>query len=463
MGLGKTVQSLAIASCYKEMWPFLVIVPSSLRDVWIDSATTWLQIPASKMLAVYNAKKDIEKIQQPDLQMVVVCYDAMNQIKDALIKRKFKVIIADESHFIKSYKSQRSKATIPVLHSAQHVILLSGTAMVNRPIELFPQIKALLPKSAKLNMQAFADRYCVGDHFDPYKGAKNLDELNSVVSQIMIRRFKKDVANQLPEKTRQKVYLPLDSKQQRQICELKQNIEKQRAALLEVIEDGGSSKHDKDRLINEMRIQTARIKGPSVQKYVKELLDKGEKFLVFGHHQDMLDAIESAVRSTQTQHIRIDGNTNPQSRNDLVEKFQKEEQCRMAILSIKTASVGYSLTAASLVVFAELSWVPGDIRQAEDRAHRIGQQSNVTVQFLMVKGSVDEIIWETIQRKLGDVGKVLDGKRDALVTDGTTVKQLVLDGQQTVDQFVGLKRKSQENNFKMEKRQKTIKDYVDLT
>lgn len=106
----------------------------------------------------------------------------------------------------------------------------------------------------------------------------------------------------------------------------------------------------------------------------------------------------------------------------------------MAILGIKAAGVGLTLTAASIVVFAELSWVPGDIRQAEDRAHRIGQASSVLVHFLMVRHSIDDIIWETVQSKLDTTGQLLDGKADNLHVN--TTRQQVQKGQTTLSSFM---------------------------
>ena len=107
--------------------------------------------------------------------------------------------------------------------------------------------------------------------------------------------------------------------------------------------------------------------------------------------------------------MRIDGATPTGIRQKLVDEFQNDEGTRVAVLSIKAAGMGLTLTAASLVVFGELSWTPGDIVQAEDRAHRIGQVNSVDVKFLCAKNTVDDVMWGSVQNKLENLGQVLDG------------------------------------------------------
>eukprot|EP00798_Chlamydomonas_sp_ICE-L_P011737 gene11737-5178_t len=137
----------------------------------------------------------------------------------------------------------------------------------------------------------------------------------------------------------------------------------------------------------------------------KELMKTGTKFLIFAHHRVLLDGIEAAVKEAEVGYIRICGSTPPKTRSSLVDKFQESESCKVAVLGITSANTGLTLTSASIVLFAEMSWVPVDIQQAEDRVHRIGQTSSVKIQFLMVRNSIDDIMWARIQRKLNIVGK----------------------------------------------------------
>lgn len=112
--------------------------------------------------------------------------------------------------------------------------------------------------------------------------------------------------------------------------------------------------------------------------------------------------------------IRIDGSTPAVARQALVTDFQEKDAIKAAVLSIRAGGVGLTLTAASTVIFAELSWTPGDLIQAEDRAHRIGQVSSVNIYYLLANDTVDDIIWDVVQSKLENLGQVLDGHENTL-------------------------------------------------
>ena len=122
----------------------------------------------------------------------------------------------------------------------------------------------------------------------------------------------------------------------------------------------------------------AEAKMEAVGDYVASLLKNEIKFVLFAHHHILLDALEDKLKSLETQFIRIDGRTPQQQRYELVEKFQTQD-VQVALLSITACGQGLILTAAHTVVFAELYWVPGQMIQAEDRVHRIGQEEMVDV------------------------------------------------------------------------------------
>merc|ERR1719290_414351 len=149
---------------------------------------------------------------------------------------------------------------------------------------------------------------------------------------------------------------------------------------------------------------TAKVKA--VQNYIRELLSQGDqKFLVFAHHQIIMKALTQAVEEAKVQYIFIDGSVSSEERNSQVEKFQTSDKVRVAVLSITAANAGITLTAASLVVFAELFWNPGILTQAEDRAHRIGQTDSVTIQYLVARDTADDVLWPMIQGKLDVLNK----------------------------------------------------------
>merc|ERR1712080_67939 len=128
------------------------------------------------------------------------------------------------------------------------------------------------------------------------------------------------------------------------------------------------------------------------------LLSNELKFQLFAHHV-MMDRLEQKLKDLSTGYIRIDGKTPQKHRQDSVTRFQEDDKVRVALLSITAAGTGLTLTAASTVVFAELYWVPGQMHQAEDRAHRIGQQSSVSVQYLVAADTLDDILFKALEKK----------------------------------------------------------------
>ncbi|KAL0034775.1 hypothetical protein WJX77_006947 [Trebouxia sp. C0004] len=417
MGLGKTVQAIGIMACYKDEWPCIIITPSSLREQWADALHQWLGI-TDDCVHMVTKGKDCQ-LEGKKFQFLITSYNFVPKLKDQLQELAPQVMVLDEAHSIKASKSVRTQETVPLLKAAKRVVLLTGTPALSRPKELFSQLTALAP-SAKLKMKDFGERYCQCDRYRPYggqyDGASNLAELNRVLnSTVMVRRLKSEVLDQLPPKRRQHVYLQLQEPQNALMKALKSNLEKARELKNAQANGGPQGGADKgqQQMIMELYQKCAQLKSKAVAEHVGVLLDADEKFLIFSHHSDMHNAVEAAVRGKKVKFIRIDGSTPAQSRGELVHKFQQNSDVRVAILSINAAGTGLTLTAASMVVFAEYSWTPGTLVQAEDRVHRIGQANSVNVYYLHAKGSIDDIIWQTLEHKLDDVGQVLNGKSDS--------------------------------------------------
>lgn len=230
----------------------------------------------------------------------------------------------------------------------------------------------------------------------------------------MIRRRKAEVLPQLPSKRRQQLFLSLPADDAAKI--------KRHANELSAVSGMGAGGDmrglgtEQMLLINKLYMATAEAKIKAVQEYVRCLLEGNEesKFLVFAHHKCLLDGVEEQVARCKVRSIRIDGATDPRLRDDLRKRFQEDPATRIAVLSIRAAGTGLTLTAASTVIFAEMTYVPGEIQQAEDRVHRIGQTNAVNITFLMARNSIDEMIWASLQSKLDSVGKTLDGRQESL-------------------------------------------------
>ncbi|XP_006834663.1 PREDICTED: DNA annealing helicase and endonuclease ZRANB3 [Chrysochloris asiatica] len=423
MGLGKTIQAIAIAYFYKAEWPLLIVVPSSLRYPWTEEIEKWIPELGPEEIHVIQNKTDVGRISTSKVAVLgygLLTTDAVTLIH-ALDNQNFKVVIVDESHYMKSRNASRSKILLPLVQKAKRAILLTGTPALGRPEELFMQIEALFPQKFG-TWTEYSKRYC-NAHVRYFgkrpqwdcRGASNLNELHQLLSDVMIRRLKTEVLTQLPPKIRQRIPFDLPPAAAKELNSSFEEWEKLMRTLNSGGIENGSPFLQVMGLITRMFKQTAIAKAGAVKDYIKVMLqNESLKFLVFGHHLSMLQACTEAVIENKTRYIRIDGSVPSSERIHLVNQFQKDPDTRVAILSIQAAGQGLTFTAATHVVFAELYWDPGHIKQAEDRAHRIGQCSSVNIHYLIANGTLDTLMWGMLNRKAQVTGSTLNGRKEQL-------------------------------------------------
>ncbi|KAM5271133.1 DNA annealing helicase and endonuclease ZRANB3 isoform 4-T8 [Hipposideros larvatus] len=417
MGLGKTLQAIAIAYFYKEEWPLLIVVPSSLRYPWTEEMEKWIPELGPEEINVIQNKTDVGRISTSKVTVLgygLLTTDAETLI-DALNNQSFNVVIVDESHYMKSRNATRSRILLPIVQKAKRAILLTGTPALGRPEELFMQLEALFPQKFG-TWTDYSKRYC-NAHMRYFgkrsqwdcRGASNLNELHQLLSDIMIRRLKTQVLTQLPPKIRQRIPFDLPSAAAKELNTSFEEWEK----LMRAPNSGATE--TMMGLITRIFKQTAIAKAGAVKDYIKMMLQNDSlKFLVFAHHLSMLQACTEAVIESKTRYVRIDGSVPSSERIHLVNQFQKDPETRVAILSIQAAGQGLTFTAATHVVFAELYWDPGHIKQAEDRAHRIGQCSSVNIHYLIANGTLDTLMWGMLNRKARVTGHTLNGRKEQL-------------------------------------------------
>ncbi|NXO15272.1 SMAL1 protein, partial [Oriolus oriolus] len=396
MGLGKTIQAICIAAYYQQEWPLLVVTPSSVRFTWAEAFHRWLPSLSPGSTNVIVSGKD----NLTGSLINIISFDLLSRM-DKQLKSTFQVVIVDESHFLKNTKTARCQAAMPLLKAAKRVILLSGTPAMSRPAELYTQIAAVQPTFFP-QFHSFGLRYCDARKMPwgwDYSGSSNLTELKILLEEsLMIRRLKSDVLSQLPAKQRKMVVVAPEGISAKTKAAL--------AAEAKKMAKGYESKQQEKEALLVFFSRTAEAKIRSVVEYILELLESGNnKFLVFAHHKIMLDAVVAELKKKHVEHIRIDGSTSSAERQSLCQKFQFSEKQAVAVLSLTAANMGLTLSAADLVVFAELFWNPGILIQAEDRAHRIGQTSSVNVHYLVAKGTADDYLWPMIQEKIKVLGK----------------------------------------------------------
>ncbi len=406
MGLGKTLQAISVYKYY-EVDKLLVICPAYLRFTWKHELEKWL--PGIHTSIILTGKDPIDQ-ETP----LIISYELAATKSKELKKLKFQMVICDESHYMKSHKTKRSKALTPLVKSIGKALLLSGTPALNRPIELFSQLHMLYPKIFPKYKQ-YAERYCDGKmsplgYYDD-SGMSNNYELKWISRKMaLIRRVKRDVLTQLPKKYRSEIYLQLKRKDIRPLTPLFEKWKELNRTIPRMVpasEQIKKAAFERKCLITELYRKTSEAKQSVVKKVVSNMVEQGLKFIVFCYHKKLMDVVQEVCPS----HIRIDGNTPINKRQALVDEFQTGD-AQVAVLSLLAASTGLTLTATSIVLFAELYFVPGVILQAEDRVHRIGQQNACDIRFIIAKGSLDEHVWKMLHYKLATLDTALDGRSD---------------------------------------------------
>lgn len=447
MGLGKTVQACALLSVYRDELPALILVPTSLREAWRNALQSWLDVDDCDIACV-GATNEAKKLDGSTYD--IVPYSLVVKLKERLAAKRYRVIVCDESHFIKDRRAQRTQAVMPLLKASRRTICLTGTPALSRPIELFTHLEALAPNVFP-RLNEFGARYCAGGGpFGMYTGASNLEELHVMISKLcMVRRLKKDVLKDLPPKQRSQVFLAPEKSAMGEVNGIRTRLDKLRE------NPAGADSFEEKRLINELYAASAKAKTKVVCEYLDTLIEGSAdgKYLFFAHHTVMLDAVGEFLRKKKIQSIRIDGTTPADARGKLVDTFQREAACRVAVLSIKAAGMGLTLTAASTVVFGEMVWTPGDLVQAEDRAHRIGQLSSVLVQYLHVKDSIDDIIWMSVGKKMENLGVFLNGQSGVHLE---ATRGRALDGSQNNSAGKSPKKQKRNSNHVVDVSQRTL-------
>lgn len=412
MGLGKTLQALAIIAQYTSDWPALVIAPSALRMVWRDQALAWLPhlLKPDDVQVLAQGKQKVSET----AKILITSYDLL--ARNARFQARsdgeaYQAIIVDEAHFIKDPKSKRTGVVLQLCSRARRCVLISGTPAVNRAAELYTLLQVLLPEVPSYTR--YCERYCEreerflprGPKIVKWVGAKRKSELNALLTNtIMIRRLKKDVLTQLPKKRRQRITLASSKLDSTNMKEIGQFLDADIS-----FEDGGVQDD-----ISQIFKKTAEAKVDAVAEYAEYLLSNDVKFLLFAHHHVMLDGLENKLKALSARYIRIDGKTPQGQRAGLVQQFQQDEAVRVALLSITACGQGLTLTAAHTVVFAELYWVVGQMMQAEDRVHRIGQTEMVDVHYCIAEGSLDGRVFGCLNKKSRVTSGILDGEERCL-------------------------------------------------
>lgn len=419
-GLGKTSQAIATV-IGANAFPCLIICPSTLKENWKREWDIVAGMPAM-VLSDKTKNSWSEYFRVGYFKVFIVNYESLkkyfvesintpkgekfklNHIHFRNTTSLFKSVVLDELHRCKDGSTQQAKFVMGITRGKEYIIGLTGTPVVNKPKDLVSQLKIINRLHDFGGYKVFMDRYCGGNG----SGAFNLQELNyKLCTTCFFQRQKKDVLKDLPDKIRQIVLCDITTRD-----EYKAALDDLAVYLKEYKEK--SETDIQKSLRGEIMVKigickniSARGKMNEVMEYIDEVVDAGEKIVVFIHQKE----IALKLLSTYPKAVSVRGDDDMISRQKSVDSFQNDPKVQVIICSIKAAGVGLTLTASSRVAFVELPWHPADCDQCEDRTHRIGQKNAVNAAYFIGKDTIDEYIYEIIESKR-EVANTITGTHD---------------------------------------------------
>ena len=415
MGLGKTIQALAWTRMAKP-YPVLVVCPANAKYVWEREGEKWLGHTPTVIEGNFKNNSRLEG------DVIVINYDILSTWLPELRRYKFRCIIIDESQNIANISTKRYKAInnlvvreikkgnrmvrrTPLI---PHRIAISGTPLTNNPSELWGTLSIVWPQLFLSPWKFF------WEYTRPFRlrgqwifsGAKNLKKLHAELKSLgMIRRLKADVLKDLPEKERRIIYIRIAH--EAEYRKAKNDFIHWLTAI--------SPKRAKKARRAEALVKigyllrlTAKFKLRTVAEWIDSFLeDTDRKLIVFSYCAPILRVLEKRYGKMC---VRIDGSVRGRDRMALVDRFQTDKRCRLAVCNGKAAGVALTLTAASDVLGADFPWAPGTLMQAEDRVHRFGQKNKVVITYLVGKDTIEEHVMKVLIQKQTVIEKVLNGK-----------------------------------------------------
>ena len=399
MGLGKTTSTI-IAALETGAKKILIICPATLKINWKREIENYSD------RSVYIAEG---KNFDGNNDFVIINYDIIKNFHDdkkkngsKILDANFDLVVIDEAHYIKNAQAQRTKLINDIVKKIDRIWLLTGTPMTSRPIDYF-NLLSLIDSPVAKNWMAYVIRYCSGYQFKvgPRKvwnvmGASNLEELRDRTLGLTLRRLKEDVLD-LPDKIITPVYLRLKSKEYEEVMGeyynwYEKNPEESKSLTVQFTK------------LTKVRQIIADEKIAQTIELAENILEQDKKVIIFCNFTDSLNKIcEHFGKSA----VKLDGSMSKTERQFSVDQFQENEKIKVFVGNIKAAGVGITLTSAEAVIMNDLSFLPSDHSQAEDRAYRYGQKNNVLVYYPIFENTIEGVIYDILINKKQVISTVL--------------------------------------------------------
>lgn len=416
MGLGKTLQAIALLAKIheKKRRRSLVIMPKSLIYNWENEIARFT--PQLKIGVYYGINRDFKSLE--DVQVILTTYGTVRNDIENLMKHKFEIIVLDESQNIKNINSQTTKAVL--LLNAKKRIALSGTPIENNLLELYSLFRFLNP-SMFGTVQMFTNNYIVP--IQKYSDTSTIKELRKKIYPFLLRRVKKEVLKDLPDKIEKLIYVDMND-------EHRKYYEEKRKYFYSMLEKNNTVNGEVDKFfvlqaINELRhiVSSPEINNRKIISSKKEVLmeniieaiENGHKVLVFVNYLSSVERICESLKENKIKFLKMTGQT--KDRQSLVDKFQNDSRYKAFVMTLKTGGVGLNLVSADTIFIYDPWWNKTVENQAIDRAYRLGQDKTVFAYKIIMKNTIEEKILKLQEMK----NKLLD---DLISEDNLYTKNL---------------------------------------
>ena len=399
MGLGKTTSTI-IAALESGSKKVLIICPATLKINWKREIENY----SDKSIYIAESKNF-----STEADFVIINYDIIKNFHDPkkkddsqVLASKFDLVVIDEAHYIKNATAQRTKLINDIVKNTERLWLLTGTPMTSRPIDYFNLLSIIDSPVAK-NWMAYAIRYCSGYQFNVggrkvwnVTGASNLEELRDRTLGLTLRRLKENVLD-LPDKIITPVYLRLKSKSY-------ENVMGEYYDWYDKNPDESKSLTVQFSKLTKIRQIIADEKIEQTIELAENILEQDKKVIIFCNFTDSLNKITEHFGKAA---VKLDGSMSKPNRQNSVDQFQDNPKVKVFVGNIRAAGVGITLTAAEAVIMNDLSFLPSDHAQAEDRAYRYGQKNNVLVYYQIFENTIEGIIYDILNNKKQVIATVM--------------------------------------------------------
>ena len=416
MGLGKTLQAIALLSNLHEekKKKSIVIMPKSLIYNWENEIKKFA--PKLKVGVYYGINRDFSSLKKVDV--ILTTYGTIRNDIENLLEHKFDLLILDESQNIKNINSQTTKAVL--LLNAKKRVALSGTPIENNLLELYSLFRFLNPEMFG-SVQRFTNSYILP--IQKYSDTSTIEELKKKIYPFLLRRVKKEVLEDLPDKIEKLVYVDMND-------EHRKFYEERRKYYYSLLEKNTSSQGNFDKFfvlqaINELRhivsspeLETKKIissKKEVLIENVIEAIENNHKVLVFVNYLSSIESICDSLKENKIKYLKMTGQT--KDRQTLVDKFQNDSRYKVFVMTLKTGGVGLNLVSADTIFIYDPWWNTTVENQAIDRAYRLGQDKTVFAYKMIMRNTIEEKILKLQEIK----NKLLD---DLISEDNLSTKNL---------------------------------------